>query len=188
MAIRFSKVNLKTDTGQTAEFLCPGIPRHAVDFHGAAAYEDLVQSNPAAKSIEASVTTYLYGAGEVFEANIYEVTAYTLRGPEFLSHPDVHQVGESGFTVIPEHLLVGRITYNNGEVQDFTDGAEFLATVKDELDYWPSNGMDLKVLNGDPQLRKAVDDLIYGLTGEENPNPPEYYESPTEAMEMEEIP
>ena len=67
--------------------------------------------------------------------------------------------------------LVGRVTYANGDTQEFTDAEAFLKCVREELPYRPTTGFRYEMLTDDPNLRKAVDDIIFDLYGEENPLP-----------------
>ena len=64
--------------------------------------------------------------------------------------------------------LVGRVTYANGDAQEFTDADEFLRCVQEELPYRPTTGLRYEVLTDDPNLRKQVDDMIFDFYGEEN--------------------
>ena len=41
--------------------------------------------------------------------------------------------------------LVGRVTYANGDVQEFTDADEFLRCVQEELPYCPTTGLRYEV-------------------------------------------
>ena len=75
-----------------------------------------------------------------------------------------------------EKQLVGRLTYANGEVMEYTDKDKFLADLKEELEFRATTGMEYEILTDDPALRKAVDDAIYDLYGEENPSDEEDYE------------
>ena len=79
--------------------------------------------------------------------------------------------------------LVGRLTFANGEVMEYTDKDAFLAAFKEELEFRPTTGMEYKILTDDPALRKAVDDAIYDLYGEENPSNEEDYEQES-SMQM----
>ena len=72
--------------------------------------------------------------------------------------------------------LVGRVTYANGDAQDFTDAETFLNCMRKELPYRPTTGFRYEVLTCDPTVRKAVDDIIFDLYGEENPRQQEDYE------------
>ena len=72
--------------------------------------------------------------------------------------------------------LVGRVTYANGDTQEFTDAEAFLKCVREELPYRPTTGLHYEVLTDDPNLRKAVDDIVFDLYGEENPRQQEDYE------------
>ena len=45
--------------------------------------------------------------------------------------------------------LVGRVTYANGDTQEFTD-AEAFSSVREELPYRPTTGFRYEVLTDDP--------------------------------------
>ena len=55
--------------------------------------------------------------------------------------------------------LVGRVTYANGDTQEFTDAEAFLECVREELPYRPTTGFRYEVLTDDPAVRKQVDDM-----------------------------
>ena len=75
-----------------------------------------------------------------------------------------------------EKSLVGRVTYANGDAQDFTDTEAFLKCMQEELPYRPTTGFRYEVLTDDPTVRTAVDDIVFDLYGEENPRQQEDYE------------
>ena len=60
--------------------------------------------NLGSNSVKAEVDTYLYGEGEVYIANIYEVASFTGRGEKFFLNPDVHWQSSSEFTIYPPVL------------------------------------------------------------------------------------
>ena len=101
MAVQFSKVTLTADNGNTSAFLCSGCPINTSDLAGWTAYQRFMSDNLDCKSVKAEVQTYLYGEGDVFKANEYEVAAFTGRGEKFLHHPDVHLQSMSSFTIYP---------------------------------------------------------------------------------------
>ena len=76
--------------------------------------------------------------------------------------------------------LVGRVTYANGDAQEFTSADEFLRCVREELPYRPTTGFHYEVLTNDPAVRKAVDDMAYDFYGEENPRQLDDYQNPPE--------
>ena len=81
--------------------------------------------------------------------------------------------------------LVGRVTYANGDAQEFTDADEFLRCVQEKLPYRPTTGFRYEVLTDDPAVRKAVDDIAFDLYGEENPRQlEEYQKTPKQGMTM----
>lgn len=74
-------------------------------------------------------------------------------------------------------LIVGRVTFANGEQEDFTDPQEYLQTIREELPYLATTGFCYETLTDDPAVRKAVDDMLFDLYGEENPRTLEDYGS-----------
>ena len=72
--------------------------------------------------------------------------------------------------------LVGRVSYANGDAQEFTDAEAFLECVREELPYRPTTGLRYEVMTDDPAVRKAVDDIVFDLYGEENPRQLEDHE------------
>ena len=80
--------------------------------------------------------------------------------------------------------IVGRLTFANGEVMEFTDAKDYLEKLKEEFDCIGIMGMTNETLTDDPQIRKAVDDIVCGLFGEENPHRLENDQSPSPTMEM----
>ena len=81
--------------------------------------------------------------------------------------------------------LVGRVSYANGDAQEFTDAEAFLKCVREELPYRPTTGLRYEVVTDDPAVRKAVDDIVFDLYGEENPRQlEEYQKMPDQGMTM----
>ena len=81
--------------------------------------------------------------------------------------------------------LVGRVSYANGDAQEFTDAEAFLKCVREELPYRPTTGFRYEVLTDDPSVRKQVDDMILDFYGEENPRRlEEYQKTPDQGMTM----
>lgn len=74
--------------------------------------------------------------------------------------------------------IVGRLTFANGDVIEFTDPDKYVAAFKEELDYKATTGMTHETLTDAPEVRKAIDDAIYDLYGEENPRPLADYQQP----------
>ena len=72
--------------------------------------------------------------------------------------------------------LVGRVSYANGDTQEFTDAEAFLKCIRDKLPYRPTTGFRYEVLTDDHTVRKAVDDIVFDLYGEENPRQLEEYQ------------
>ena len=57
--------------------------------------------------------------------------------------------------------------------------------MREKLPYHPTTGFRYEVLTDDPNLRKAVDDIVFGLYGEENPRQlEEYQKTPKQGMTM----
>ena len=84
-----------------------------------------------------------------------------------------------------EQQVVGRVSLISGETKEFTDPEEYVRYVREELPYRPTTGFQFETLTDDPAIRKAVDDLVYDLCGEENPRPLEDYKNgPEQGMQL----
>ena len=81
--------------------------------------------------------------------------------------------------------VVGRVSFISGETQEFTDAREYLACIREELPYAATSGFRFRTITRDPAIRKAVDDIVYDLYGEENPCTEEDYKlDPSKDMQM----
>ena len=67
--------------------------------------------------------------------------------------------------------LVGRVSFASGERIGYTDPAEYIKAIREELPYHSTSGFRYETLTNDPEVRKAVDDILCDLFGEENPRP-----------------
>lgn len=86
---------------------------------------------------------------------------------------------------LEEKPPIGRVTFANGDTQEFTDAEDFLKCIRDELPDHSITGFRYEVLTDDPAVRKAADDILYDLYGEENPRTLEDYETkPEQGMTM----
>lgn len=84
-----------------------------------------------------------------------------------------------------EQAPVGRITFASGEQLEFTDSDKYLQAVREELPFRSTTGFRCETLTNDPEVRKAVDDMVCDLYGEENPSALEDYETtPEQGMTM----
>ena len=71
--------------------------------------------------------------------------------------------------------IIGSISFPYGEYEQYTDAAEFLKDIADELPYRGTSGFTFKVMDADAETRKAVDDMVYNEYGEPNPHDLAYY-------------
>lgn len=82
--------------------------------------------------------------------------------------------------------IVGRAFYADGETISYTDPANYIDALREELPYQATTGFRYETLTDDPQVRKTVDDILYDLYGEQNPRPLEDYQTPApNTMKME---
>ena len=65
--------------------------------------------------------------------------------------------------------IIGRVTFASEETFTYTDASEYLQTIREELPFCNVTGFQCETLTDDPAVRKAVDDALYDLHGEENP-------------------
>ena len=68
-----------------------------------------------------------------------------------------------------QNRAVGRATFANGEQLEYHDPQTYLAAIRQELPYQDVTGFRYETLTDDPQVQKAVDDIILDFAGEENP-------------------
>ena len=88
-------------------------------------------------------------------------------------------------TMAQRDKVVGRITFAVGDPQDIADPKLYLELIRQELPYRDVTGFRYETLTDDPQIRKAVDDILLDFVGEENPCSLEDYENaPDEGMTM----
>ena len=65
--------------------------------------------------------------------------------------------------------IIGRVSFASGEEAVFTDSEKYLQTVREEMPYHATTGFRCETLTDDPAVRKAVDDMLCDLYGEEKP-------------------
>ena len=81
--------------------------------------------------------------------------------------------------------LIGSVSFLNGETQQFTDARAYLDCIREELPHEATTGFRFRTITQDPAVRKAVDDIVFDLYGEENPYREEDYNlAPSEEMQM----
>lgn len=71
--------------------------------------------------------------------------------------------------MLDESPAVGRVTFASGERWNFTDPQKYLQVVREELPFQATTGFRCETLTDDPEVRKAVDDMVCDLYGEKNP-------------------
>lgn len=80
-----------------------------------------------------------------------------------------YQAYLSCFDKQAQKQIIGRVTFASGEHEEFTDPQKYLQTIREELPYQAATGFRCETLTDDPAVRKAVDDMVCDLYGEENP-------------------
>ena len=81
--------------------------------------------------------------------------------------------------------LIGSVSFLNGETQQFTDARAYLDCIREELPHEATTGFRFRTITQDPAVRKAIDDIVFDLYGEENPcNEEDYNLAPSEEMQM----
>ncbi len=99
-----------------------------------------------------------------------------LRMDEFKDDPVVAEAAAHLRQVLDESPAVGRVTFASGERWNYTDPQKYLQTVREELPCHATTGFRCETLTDDPAVRKAVDDMLCDLYGEENPRQIEDYD------------
>ena len=81
--------------------------------------------------------------------------------------------------------LIGSVSFLNGETQQFTDARAYLDCIREELPHEATTGFRFRTITQDPAIRKAVDDIVFDLYGEENPcNEEDYNLAPSDEIQM----
>ena len=81
--------------------------------------------------------------------------------------------------------LIGSVSFLSGETQQFTDAKAYLDCIREELPYRATSGFSFRTVTQDPAIRKAVDDIVFDLYGEENLCSEEDYNlAPSEEIQM----
>ena len=55
--------------------------------------------------------------------------------------------------------FIGRVTFANGDLWNFTDAQKYLQVIHDELPHHLRTGFQYETLTNDPVIRKAIDDM-----------------------------
>lgn len=109
MAVLFSKVTVSADNGANESFLCLRNPeRRRQPLKNWIKYQNFMKDNTDTGKIEVNVKSFVYGDGEILDANEYEVAYFTKRGEDFLERSTVKPYGESKF----------EITADNGDMEE----------------------------------------------------------------------
>ena len=103
MAVLFSQVIVSADNGSKESFLCSGIPKREANLKNWIKYQNFMKDNPDAETVEVNVKSFVYGDGEMTDANEYEVAYFTKRGEEFLERSTVKPYEESKFIIMPDN-------------------------------------------------------------------------------------
>ena len=64
--------------------------------------------------------------------------------------------------------VVGRVSFLNGDTQQFTDATAYLDCIREELPHEATTGFRFRTITQNPAVRKAVDDIVLNFYGEEN--------------------
>ena len=103
MAVLFSHITLSAENGSTETFLCGGIPDNESAFENIIAYQKFMEDNPEIEAIDVEVKSFLYGDGEVVDANEYEIAYFTKRGPDFIERSTVKPYDDSNFIILTDN-------------------------------------------------------------------------------------
>lgn len=135
----------------------------------------------------ASMRSYCYQHGGEIEGGIctqnYGYTVETERYRYLLRCNPIegdHQAYLSCFDKQAQKQIIGRISFVSGEQIAYTNPDEYLKAIREELPYRATTGFHFETLTSDPAVRKAVDDMVYDLYGEENPRELEDYQEQSE--------
>ena len=129
---------------------------------------------------------YVQNYGYIVETECYRYCLRCNPSPgDYNGYLTAYDLAVQRQNMVRDKPLVGRVTYANGDTQEFTDAEAFLKCVREELPYRPTTGFRYEVLADDSSVRKQVDDIVFDLYGEENPRQlEEYQKMPKQGMTM----
>lgn len=99
----FSKVILTADNGSTDEFFCSGIVNCEEDLENNDLYNEFLEDNLDAESIEVASKAYSFGEGESENASDEELVYIAARGEEFLDSNEVDEIGFFNFIILTDN-------------------------------------------------------------------------------------
>ena len=80
-----------------------------------------------------------------------------------------YTISDPSFKVIGQGYFLGiRVTFASGEQQEFTDSKALLQAIREELPFRSTTGFRFETLTDDPEVKKAVDDILLDFAGEDN--------------------
>ena len=113
---------------------------------------------------------YVQNYGYIVETEHYRYCLRCNPSPgDYNCYCTVYDLDVQRQNMVRDTPLVGRVTYANGDTQEFTDAEAFLKCVREELPYRPTTGFRYEVLTDDPAVRKQVDDMIFDFYDVEAP-------------------
>ena len=118
-------------------------------------------------AIEGGICCQNYGFTLETERYLYRLRCNLIEGD--------YQCYLSCFDKQAQKQIIGQVSYASGEREEFTDPQKYLQAVREELPYQSTTGFRCETLTDDPAVRKAVDDMVCDLYGEENPKTLEDY-------------
>ena len=148
------------------------------------------------KSLSA-MSSYCYTHGEPMDAGAGGSYGYVAESQNYryclrcaprrgdYSYIYIYDKRQQELSIEQDTPIVGKVSFANGERISYTDADEYLRCIKEELEYRNTTGFQYETLADDPAVRKAVDDEVYNLFGERNPNEvSDYEQAPTQGMTM----
>ena len=85
---------------------------------------------------------------------------------------------------VPVGIIESPYGLGDSGVSIFYDSEKYVKEFKDALeDFGPIGGFKATIITRDPKLRKAIDDELYNVYGEENPRRLEDYQEQDQAQE-----
>jgi len=175
MAVLFSHITLSADNGSTETFLCSGIPETESGLENWKTYQDFLEDNPKIESINVAVKSFVYGDGDIVDANEYEIAYFTKRGEDFINRSTVKPFGESNFIILTDNEEMIQ-----GEIVDFSDECQIVLPNEpidcsrlgyfDELEYdcWSlvekyAGQLGIKIISDEPKESRISFDIAKGI-------------------------
>lgn len=134
-------------------------------------------------SERSEMSNYEPCTGEQYDPDEHSITSSS----QDVQHSSENKSEPETYVSDNKEKIVGIVSWTGNQYEVFTNSADYIACIKDEIAYWSTSGFKFNTLTNDPAICKAVDDIAYDLYGDDNPHDVEYYKLKALSSSSEEL-